>query len=367
MIFTALFYIFVGATAVQVLYYLFFSFFCFQSKKENNTNVNTPISLIVYTKNNASILADYCKDLSKQKHLNFEIVIVNNASTDDTLDILEELEKEYSNLKIVDVENTEAFWGNKKYALTLGVKAATNEHLLFTEVSSKALSQNWITEMVRNFSQEKTIVIGYQKLKRNKKSLSNILIRFHHLLSNIQAFTFVKFESPYKATNHNLAYTKSEFFKVNGFINHLNLFIGEAELFIKDAAKKSNTTYTTNVNGFVASSEQISFRKWFVQQKKETILYSLYKRKHRFLLSLFKITKFLTYSLAIFISIINWKIALPFILGYFLLQYIVVAKAASKFQEKGLVLLLPFFDICLVLFQISIFISNQISEPKHWK
>lgn len=358
---------FVGATAVQILFYLFFSFFSFESKKSNKESNNLPISLIVYTKNNADILADYCKDLAKQKHTNFEIVIVNNASTDATLDILEELQSTYPNLKIVDVENTEAFWGNKKYALTLGVKAATHEHLLFTEVSSKALSQNWVSEMASNFSKEKSIVIGYQKLKRKKKSLSNLLVRFHHLLSSIQSFTFIKFGSPYKATNHNLAYTKSEFFKVNGYINHLDLFVGEAELFIKDAAVKSNTTYTTNTNSFVSSTEGLSFKKWFIQQKKETILFSLYKTKHRFLLSLFKITKFLSYSLAIYISIVNWQIALPIIVSYFLIQYIIVAKAASKFQEKGLVLLLPFFDICLVLIQISIFISNQISKPKHWK
>ena len=367
MVFTILFYTFVVATAIQVVYYLFFCSFVFEKKKEKNEDVNIPISVIVYIKNNADVLTEYIQHLVKQKYHSFEIVLVNNASIDNTIDTLKELQKQYTNLKIVDVKNTEAFWGNKKYALTLGVKAATHEHLLFTEIDSKILNEDWISEMACNFSQEKSIIIGYQKLKRKKNSLSNIFIRFHYLLNNIQAFTYTKFGSPYRATNHNLAYTKSEFFKVNGYINHVNLFIGEADLFIKDAATKINTTYSTDINSFVSSRKKITFKEWFFQQKKETILISLYKIKHQFLLRLFKVSKLVFYILAIYIAVINWAIALPFIIGYFTLLYTVLGKAASKFQEKNVIILLPFLDICLVLLQISIFISNQISKPKHWK
>ena len=367
MVFTILFYTFVVATAIQVVYYLFFCSFAFEKNEEKNKDVNIPISVIVYTKNNADVLTEYIQYLVRQKYHNFEIVLVNNASTDNTLDILEKLQKKHANLKIVDVKNTEAFWGNKKYALTLGVKAATHEHLLFTEISSKILSEDWISEMSSNFSQEKSIVIGYQKLKRKKNSFSNALIRFHHLLNSIQTFTFTKFGNPYKATNHNLAYTKSEFFRVNGYINHVNLFIGEADLFIKDAATKTNTTYSIDVNSFVSSRKKVTFKEWFSQQKKETILISLYKTKHQLLLRLFKVSKVVFYILAVYIAVINWVIALPIVIGYFILQYVALGKTASKLQEKNVIVLLPFLDICLVLLQISIFISNQISKPKHWK
>lgn len=82
----------------------------------------------------------------------------------------------------------------------MGVKAATYNHLLFTEISSKAFSKNWIHEMARNFSQEKTIIIGLQKLRYKKNSLGNLLIRFDHLLKTVQSLSFVKFQSPYRTT-----------------------------------------------------------------------------------------------------------------------------------------------------------------------
>ncbi len=367
MVFTILFYAFAVVAAVQIVYYLFFLSFVYHKRKNNNNKVTIPISVIVYVRNNAEHLSNYIQDLIKQKHPNYEMVFVNNASSDNSLDIIEEFQKRTPKIIKVDVKNTEAFWANKKYALTLGVKAATHEHLLFTEVSSKALSQNWIGEMARHFSKEKSIVIGYQKLKRKKKSFGNVLIRFHHLLNTTQAFTFAKFNAPYQATNHNLAYTKNTFFKVNGYINHLHYFIGEADLFIKDATTKTNTTYTTKTNSFVSATKHLTLKQWFSHQKKEAILFKLYKKKHQFLLSLFKVSKLLFYVLAICISFINWKVTLPIIVFYFILQYTVIGKSASRFQEKDVTLLLPFYDICLVLLQISIFISNQISKPKHWK
>ncbi|CAM1358629.1 Glycosyl transferase family 2 [Tenacibaculum sediminilitoris] len=368
MIFTILFYTFVVVTAIQVLYYLFFLTFAYgQNKIKINTDVNIPVSVIVYVKNNADVLIDSIQNLTKQKYSSFEIVLVNNASSDNSLDIIETLQKKHSNIKVVNVENTEAFWGNKKYALTLGVKAATHEHLLFTEINSKALSKNWIHEIASNFSQENTIVIGYQKLKRKKNSFSNLLIRFNHLLRTIQSLSFVKFRNPYNATNHNFAYTKSVFFKVNGYINHLNTFIGEADLFLKDAATTNNTTYSIKLDSFVVSNKHLSFKEWFYSQKQTSILFSLYKLKPRFFLRLFTLTKLLFYLLAIYTTILNWKLSLPFIISYFLIQYVVLGKSASKLHEKNIILLLPFLDICLVLLQISIFISNQISKPTHWK
>lgn len=367
MVFPILFYAFIVVSAVQIVYYFFFSFFAFESKKTPSINKNIPISVIVYTKNNASILKEFLSKITKQKHPDFEIVIINNASTDNTLAVLEELTQNYSNLKIVDVQNNEAFWGNKKYALTLGIKAAKHKHLLFTDVNTLPISKDWITTMANNFSKEKSIVIGYQKLKRKKRSLSNLFLRFHHLTNTMQAFSGAKFGNAYKGFNSNFAFTKAEFFKVNGYIKHLKLFIGETDLFIKDASTKHNTTYSVDINSFASSTKIVSFNQWFAQQKTNAILTASYKPKHKFLLNFYKISKFLFYILAIISLFFNWKITLPVIISYYLVQYIVVGKTAVKLKENTVLWLLPFFDLSLVIVQISIFISNQISKPKHWK
>lgn len=366
MIFTVFFYIFVAVAIVQIFYFLSFSLFAFEKEKKT-VSKNIPISVIICVKNEADNLTNYINKFSKQSYTDFEIVLVNNASSDETLEVMEKLQLKYTNIKIVNVANTEAFWGNRKYALTLGIKAASNEHLLFTDISSSPISNYWIQEMASNFSEEKSIILGYQQIKSKKYSFSNLLIRFDNIINHIQSFSYTKLGSPFSANTKNLGYTKSDFFKVNGFIKHMNTFLGEDDLFIKDAANNNNTTISITRNSYVISNESISFKNWFSHKRKSSIVFSLYKFKHRFFLTLFKVTKIIFFPLAIYALFINWKLALLIILLYYFLQYLIIGKSAFKLHDKKILFFLPILDICLVSIQIIIFISNTISKPTHWK
>ena len=56
-------------------------------------------------------------------------ILINDASKDNTLEIMERFAAQDGRVHTVNVENNEAFWGNKKYALTLGIKRAINKHM----------------------------------------------------------------------------------------------------------------------------------------------------------------------------------------------------------------------------------------------
>jgi asparagine N-glycosylation enzyme membrane subunit Stt3 len=62
-----------------------------------------------------------------------------------------------------------------------------------------------------------------------------------------------------------------------------------------------------------------------------------------------------------------WQIILGIVLGYFLVQYIIIGLSAKKLKEPQILFFLPFLDFSLLLIQISIFIANLISKPNHWK
>lgn len=87
-----------------------------------------PVSVIICAKNEAKNLKTFLPLIITQNYSNFEIVLINDASHDETLQVMEGFSLQHSNIKIVSVKNTEAFWGNKKYALTLGIKASTNDY-----------------------------------------------------------------------------------------------------------------------------------------------------------------------------------------------------------------------------------------------
>ncbi|CAL2104240.1 Glyco_trans_2-like domain-containing protein [Tenacibaculum sp. 190130A14a] len=359
---TVLFYVLVAVFSVQIIYHLYFLVFCFSKEKETSIP-SIPVSVIVYTKNSNENIKKNLAKILNQNYLNFEVVVVNNASFDDTYYTLEDFQREFKHLKVVNVENTEAFWGNKKYALTLGVKAAQNEHLIFTEIDARPISDNWLASMASRFHSEKEIVIGYSKFDTTKMSFLGILVRFEHLLKHVASLSFAKYGSPYYTDEKNFAYTKSTFFRVKGYINHIKLPAKHSDLFVKEASTKKNTTITTAPNSFISIPLPTSFLSWYNTIALEAFNGKNYKFKHRSLTNLYFVSKVAFYICATLLLILNWQLSLPFILVYLLFRYIIVGKASNKLKEKNLIFFVPLLEICLLLIQISIFIKIRISKP----
>ncbi len=366
-----IFITFIVLICIQLFYYLFiFSSFSF-SKKESSKNSknNLPISVLVCAKNEAENLTKNIPFYLQQKYPNFELVFINDRSTDDTLEILKKFKKENpTKITIVDVKPNEQFWGSKKYALTLGIKAATNEHLLFTDADCKPVSKHWITTMARNFNQEKIIILGYGAYEKIKGSFLNKLIRFETILTAIQYFSYAKLGIPYMGVGRNLAYTKSLFFNASGFSSHMNIKSGDDDLFINQVATKENTISCCSDEGFTESISKRTFKEWIQQKRRHVGTASHYKGLHQFLLGLFYSSQllYLIFGIVLLSFLFQWKIVLLFLILRMIVQFIVVGAAAKKLQENDLILLAPFFEIFLVFTQMFIFIKNLITKPTHW-
>lgn len=367
MILSVIFYVFVVCTVIQLTYLFSFSTFLSNSKRNRKTKKEIPVSVIILVKNQGEKLLKLLPLILEQAHSTFEIVLINNASSDETDDIIESFSEKHSNIKVVNVENNEAFWASKKYALTLGIKASKYDHLVFTNANCTPVSKDWISEMSKNFTSKKTIILGYKKYKK-ENSIFNIFVRFDNLLTALKCFGFSKMNSPYMAFEGNYAYDKATFFKVKGFINHMKINFGETDLFIKDASTKENTAFCISKNSFIETDAPKSFFKWFSEKKDTAFIKKEYQFKHRFLLNTFGFTKVLFYVLAtILFFTYPYKITLSIVLFYGIAYYIIIGLSAKKLNEPQIIFFLPFLEIGLVLFQISIFISNLNSKPTLWK
>lgn len=361
---------FIAIFCIQFIYYVFiFGSFSFSKKKSSETNFNLPVSVLICAKNEAKNLTENLPLFLKQNYPNFELVLINDCSHDRTLKVMEQFKKESPiPIKIVDVLANEQFWGSKKYALTLGIKAASHEHLLFTDADCIPVSDNWIKEMTSNFDAKHQIVLGYGAYQKIKKSWLNKLIRFESLLTAIQYFSYAKIGIPYMGVGRNLAYTKSTFFKVNGFINHMKIKSGDDDLFINEVATKENTAISCSQNSFTESLPKTDFKDWIHQKRRHISTASFYKPLHKFLLGLFFISQLLFWILAILLLgfLYHWELVAVLVFTRFLILYLVVGYSAKKLNEKDLILFTPFFEIFLILTQMFIFIKNKISKPTHW-
>ncbi|WP_046758811.1 glycosyltransferase [Kordia jejudonensis] len=365
---TLLFYIFIAIAAIQIIYFSIFGVFAFAKIKRSKVQYDIPVSVIVCAKNEAENLEKLIPELLRQSYKKFEIVLINDASSDETLEIMERFQKKHDNIKIVNVENNEAFWGNKKYALTLGIKAATHNYLLFTDADCKPISNHWITEMSQCFSSDKKIIIGYGAYAKKKYSLLNILIRFETVMAAIQAFSYAKIGIPYTAVGRNLAYHRDEFYAVNGFVNHMKIRSGDDDLFIKDATTRKNTAICFSKDSFTISQAKTGFIAWFRQKRRHVSTSSHYKFIHKFLLGFFYLTQVLFWIFAIGLLFTSmWQLALCVLAFRIIFQYFIIGFAASKLKEQDILYFLPLLEIFLVIIHFGIFITNLTSKPTHWK
>ena len=359
--------LFLMITFINILFYIgYFSFANAKPEKFQYTEI--PVSVIICAKNEAENLQQFIPSILEQDYPNFEIILINDASTDKTLEVMETFASHDPRVKIVNVVNNEAFWGKKKYALTLGIKNAKNNHLLFTDADCAPVTNLWIASMASNFQDGKSIVLGYGGYLK-KKSFLYLLIRFETLLTAIQYFSYTKWGIPYMGVGRNLAYTSKEFYSQNGFATHLHLRSGDDDLFVNQAATSENTKICFDTNSITRSIPQSDYKSWYNQKRRHISTASNYKLQHKLLLGIFYASQCFFWLLLIILLAfqIYWPLVISVLGIRLLIQYIVFWKSAEKLDEKDIVWMFPVLEVFLIFFQLSIFMSNLFSKPTPWK
>lgn len=364
-----IFYVFAGVALLQVSYYLvLLGKFAFAKAQTANPK-RIPVSVIVCAKNEAEKVKEFVPLLAAQDYPDFEIVLIDDASSDETLDIFEEFEKQYANIKLVKVANNEAFWGNKKYALTLGIKAASKEYLLFTDADCHPASKDWITHMSAQFTLKKTIVLGYGAYEKVKGSFLNKIIRFDNMLTAANYFSWAKAGRPYTGEARNLAYKREEFFKVNGYVDHMSIRSGEDSLFINQVANSKNTTICFTPESFTYSEPRNSFGAWRMQKRREAFTASYFRPFDKFHIRAFNCLQlvFPVLAIVLFALQFNWMFLVPVVVVRYILTWLVIGYCAAKLKEKDVAWWYPVIEIILIFTMVNVFLVNIFSKPVRWK
>src|SRR5690554_3258730 len=199
------------------------------------------ISVIITSKNDAEALEKNLPYIMEQDYPNFEVIVVNSGSTDETDMVLKAAEQKYPGLYHTYVPAGADGVNEKKLALTLGIKAAKHEVLLFTEAYCKPCSSQWIREFGKEFSKGKEVVLGYSRIRFDRKTAMWRFIRYDNLVHHLKFLSMAIAGKPFMGIGRNMAYKKNLFFEQKGFSPILNIDGGEDDLFINRVARKKNT------------------------------------------------------------------------------------------------------------------------------
>jgi len=356
---------------IQLYYYLFVFMKITKKPVKKSKSKKPPVSVIICAQNEEKNLKEFLPEILEQDYPDYEVIVVDDCSTDSTAEVLAGFKKQYPHLKVTFINKDDKFSHGKKLALTIGIKAAKNEWLLLTDADCKPMSKKWISNMASNFTENTFVVLGYGGYMR-KKSILNNIIRFDTLFIAIQYITFALKGKPYMGVGRNLAYRKSLFFKNKGFSKHYHILSGDDDIFVNEVTNKHNTKVEFSSKSQILSVPQNTFSGWFKQKIRHFQTGKYYKFSSKFTLGLEVLSRILFYYSFILLLIFVNKELIYFVLGgffiRFVLQIVVFKYAIIRFNEKNLLVPSFAYDFILPYFNFIFITANIFSSGKNkWK
>ena len=123
------FYSFCLVTFIQLFYYLYFFLrLAFYKVKPVSVSQTYPVSVIVCARDEAANLAKNLPGALVQKYqTTHEVIVVEDNSFDESKYILEEYQRTFKQLHIIQLKQEARFIPGKKFPLTVGIKTAKYE------------------------------------------------------------------------------------------------------------------------------------------------------------------------------------------------------------------------------------------------
>jgi len=362
-----------GTLVFCFLVQLYFSLFvhlklAFVVVKAITENAKTPISVIICARNEADNLKRFLPSILDQDYPNFEVIVVNDRSWDKTADILREFEKKYNKLKVATVADGGKFIAGKKFAVTMGIKAASYDWLVFTDADCKPASKNWLAMMQQPLNEHTEILLGYSPYFK-KRGLLNVLIRFETFFTAVNYLSYAIKGMPYMGVGRNMGYKKSLFFKNKGFAAHMHIPSGDDDLFVNAHANNKNTEIRIHKESNVWSEPKTSFIAYLRQKKRHFGAGKLYKPRHKFILSSQIIVQFLFYAIGItLICFPNTRyIALAIFALSIIIRSLVYPRLLKRLNYAELSWWFPILDLILFVFLVFNGILSIFVKKVEWK
>lgn len=317
------------------------------------THDEPPLSIIICAHNESENLRKNLPFILEQDYPQFEVIVINDGSTDETEEVLSVFEEKYSHLYHSFTPDSARYISRKKLALTLGIKASKYDWLVFTEVNCYPANNQWLRLMARNFTPRTQVVLGYSGYERGKGWLHK-RASFDSLFTSLRYLGLALAGKPYMGIGRNLAYRKDLFFNTKGFSTYLNMQRGEDDLFINQVAHKDNTRVETDIDATIRMQPVACYKDW----KEEKVSYMATARFHRgsqrWLLGFETCTRLLFYAACVAgitfgILSFHWVAAgaalLIWLLRYMVQAYVINKAATEMGDNRHYYFSLPVFDI----------------------
>ncbi len=345
---------------IQAVFYILPAF-ALRKNDDEKSNVDLPpFSVIIACRNELQNLKSNLQYIINQQYPEFEIVIVDDNSIDETDEYVSNLAKT-SLLSIKLVRND----GNgKKSALSCGIRTATYDHLIFTDADCRPASGKWIAGMMLHFDEANPLVVGYGEL--SGKTLAARFSLYDSTLIALQYMGFASLGHAYMAVGRNIAYSRKLWDTLGGFASHSDVTSGDDDLFVMEAAKHIRPTVCILPEAKTISPAKDSIWKLIRQKSRHVSTSVKYNLLDKFLSGGEIVTRTLFFVLAIAMMFVNWKIALAFVAVRLAMVLFALGRFCSLTKTVSNLFMSLIFDIFAPIFYFALLVYKVFNRKAEW-
>jgi hypothetical protein len=338
-------------------------------KSHQKSNNLPPVSIIICAKNEAQNLDKLLPKLLEQNYPAYEILVVNDESTDQTEKIIQKWKKQSDKIRIINFSRDDNSKG-KKAPLSFGIEHAKYEQLLFTDADCLPTSDFWIALMMQADSKldNPDITLGIGDYKTNTKALSKF-IQMDTIMIYLQYIGWAKMGYPYMSVGRNVAYKKSIWKSVNGFETHKEIPSGDDDLFIQSIANNNLTIgLQVHPDAHTISHPKNNFKDWTKQKIRHHSTGFKYRFSDIFRLAFFQIAILIFYSGATLNLLHNNHLTIisTIILLKFFVQFVLFNAIFKKLRITQNPLLFLVFELLWVILNVYWSFCQLLTNKKTW-
>lgn len=361
------FQVMLGALVVLLAYHaLMFVRLAF-GKRTAEPDRDLPISVVICARNEARTLEELIPLLMQQNHREFEVVVVNDRSDDDTWEILQWMKPHHPRLRPVNIPADERFNYGKKIALGIGVREARHPHMLLTDADCVPASTDWISLMAAGFRDGRKIVIGHSPYAPSA-GVGPMLERYDGAIKAMQYMGFAQGGFPYMGVGRNLGYAREIFFGTSGPRRHNHLMSGDDDLLINEAARKHNTAVVSDPRSFMTTRPTPNLAMWIRRKRRHYTTAVHYRFGHQVLLMLLPLARLAFWTALVLLAFKQRWLEFAIGIGAELALLLPVTIAALRRLQAGALawFALPLEWLFLLLDPL-LYTSTILVKPKRWK
>ncbi len=338
-----LFPLFCLAVAIEIIYYFTFFLLDIFRKKQKSSITLAPVSVIICARNEAHNLLQNLPAICNQKYAEFEVILVDDHSSDESIKIVQSFQAKYNHLKLVVA--TDYGLQGKRNALLTGVKHAKYDFLLFTDADCRVASKEWIALMTNPLAGDFDIVAGVSPVVHHH-SLINKWARWDNAQVYRLYSSFIAMGLPFMATGRNMAIKKAVFLKAVQNKKFNASLSGDDDLLVNSYNNNSKIEVVSQTASYTFTNYPSNFIKWFKQKSRHVGSAIHYKPLPAFLLALFHASNLLVYIFLtlLLISGVKTPVVLLIFVVRLLFLIFLLSLPFKRLGSKDLIMWIPIFD-----------------------